>query len=72
MERQYSGHGFALCASLVLAGCSASQQGAPGQYAQSRDSATQASLSRPELAVHLYNRALKVEPARVQPHLGVY
>jgi len=52
----------ALCASLVLAGCSASRQGTPRQYAQARDSATEASLTRPELAVPQVGEKLPVVP----------
>jgi hypothetical protein len=63
----------ALCASLVLAGCSASRTGARGQYAQSRDSATQASLSRPSLAVPQVGVKLPVVPqlGPVLPPVGV-
>lgn len=56
-ERQSPKHVVvALCASVVLAGCSASRQGTRGQYEQSRDSATQASLSRPSLGCRRWER----------------
>jgi hypothetical protein len=57
-----SGWRMAVCASLVLAGCSVSRQSVPGQYAQSRDSATQASLSRPDLAVPQVGEKMPVVP----------
>ncbi len=57
----------ALCASLVVAGCSASRAGARGQYEQARDSATQTSLSRPELAVPQVGEKLPVVPALRPP-----
>jgi hypothetical protein len=58
----------ALCASVVLVGCSASRQGVPRQYAQSRDTATEASLKNPELAVPQVGEKLPVVPLpRVPP-----
>lgn len=53
---------MAVCASVVLAACSASRQGTPGQYAQARDSATQTSLSQPQLAVPQVGEKLPVVP----------
>ena len=53
----------AVCASLIVAGCSASRQSAPGTYAQAaRDTATQASLKNPELAVPQVGEKLPVVP----------
>ncbi len=57
----------ALCASLLVAGCSASRPGARGQYEQAKDSATQSSLSRPELAVPQAGEKLPVVPALRPP-----
>jgi len=53
---------MALCASLVLAGCGASRPGARGQYEQAKDSATQASLSRPALGVRQVGEKAPVIP----------
>jgi len=52
----------ALCASVMLAGCSASRQGMPKQYAQARDTATEASLRNPELAVPQVGEKMPVVP----------
>lgn len=62
MAGQSPGHFVAVCASLLVMGCSASQQGPPGQYAQARDSATQASVSRPALARPQPGEKLPVVP----------
>ena len=65
MRRQGAGHGVVLFASLLLAGCNASRQGPPRQYEQARDSATQRSLSQPELAVpQVGEKAAVVPPLR--------
>lgn len=52
----------ALCASVVLAGCGASRQGVPRQYAQARDTATEASLRNPGLAVPQVGEKMPVVP----------
>jgi hypothetical protein len=72
-RRQQPRHVVFLCASLILAGCSAGRQNTPGQYAQSRDSATQASLSRPDLAVPQVGEKMPVVPqlGPVLPPVGV-
>jgi len=62
MRRQGAGHGVVLFASLLLVGCSASRQGPPRQYEQARDSATQRSLSQPELAVPQVGEKAPVVP----------
>jgi len=62
MAGQCSRHFVAVCASLLVMGCSASRQGPPGQYAQARDSATQRSLSQPELAVPQVGEKVPVVP----------
>jgi hypothetical protein len=52
-----------LCASVLLAACSASRQNMPGQYDQAtRDTATNASLRNPELAVPQVGEKLPVVP----------
>ncbi|HEX8704028.1 MAG TPA: hypothetical protein VF815_34670, partial [Myxococcaceae bacterium] len=51
-----------LWVSLVLAGCSTSRPSGPGTYGQARDSATQKSLSQPELAVPQVGEKLPVIP----------
>jgi hypothetical protein len=71
-QSKYSpGWRVALCASLVLTGCSVSRQGVPRQYAQSRDSATEASLTRPELAVPQVGEKMPVVPPLVLPRAPV-
>jgi hypothetical protein len=52
----------ARCISVVLAGCGASRQGVPRQYAQARDTATEASLRNPELAVPQVGEKMPVVP----------
>jgi hypothetical protein len=66
MARRCPRHFIALCVGVVLVGCSASRQGPPRQYEQARDSATQRSLSQPELAVpQVGEKAPVVPPLRV-------
>lgn len=62
MAEQSPGHFVAVCASLLVVGCSASRQGPPGQYAQAKDSATQASVSRPQLAMPQVGEKMPVVP----------
>jgi hypothetical protein len=62
MGRQRPRYVVALYVSLLLAGCGAGRQNAPGTYAQSRDSATQASLTRPDLAVPQVGEKISVVP----------
>jgi hypothetical protein len=52
-----------VCASLVLGGCSAGRQSAPGTYAQvTQDTATNASLKNPELAFPQVGEKFPVVP----------
>jgi hypothetical protein len=53
----------AVCTSLVLVGCSASRQNTPGTYSQAaRDTATNATLKNPELAVPQVGEKMPVVP----------
>ncbi len=66
-------HVVVLCTGMLLVACGASRQNVPTQYAQSRDSATNASIRNPELSTPQVGERMPVvpPPRPVRPPVAV-